>query len=189
MSIHSCERKYGSFFDSSSSSSAVRPPSLSVMPMCCSKASTRLRFTSLVSGTRPSSQARQVTLFLMESISLALSFSTGTRRHLSMVSMSKSTNRVPWNKKADSQSVPPVPDILRPATSMSLRGLKDASMPMPRRAVMVGSHRRRNKLALGMPTPKNDLAQMISQPSWFSSKSRPPPPVMRRFTSMPCSRQ
>ncbi len=136
-------------------------------------------------GVYPSSHFRQVTLSFTESISFALSFSTGILRLRSMVSTSKSVSMVPWKRKAPSDSVPPVPDILRPLISMSFRGRKVDLRPSISSAVMTGLQSVLNRRLLGIFISKNALSHIISQPSWLSSKRIPPPPVTRLLISIP----
>ena len=57
-----------------------------------------------------------------DAIALSDSFSAGMRSTRSIFSTSKSMRSVPWNRRAFPSKAPPVPEILRPSTSISLRG-------------------------------------------------------------------
>ena len=98
--------------------------------------------------------------------------------------MSKSVRTVPWNRNTPSSMVPPVPEILRPPTSMSLRGRNCASTPKRRRPSTAASQIRAVSWVMFRP-PKSFFRAMISQPIWLGSKKMAPPPVSRRLMSTP----
>ena len=136
--IHLCDWYFCMVFLKCFVSWGVSVPSLRLMLNSFSKAFFRVCFRWVMGGGDSSSQVRQVTLSFAWSISLSFSFSMGMRSAFTMVVISKSTRSVPWKRKTFWSSVPPVPNIFLPCTSMSFRGRNDAVMPRSCRAVMAG---------------------------------------------------
>src|SRR5512134_2202243 len=151
------------------SSSAVISPGTAVIPRHSANPARSPALTDSRVGAVPKSSFSVTTRCAAESSARRASLAWGTFNAASMSAGFMSTSTVPWKKRVSSSKKPPVPESLRPLTSMSLRGRYRAGTPSRLNPAAAASQSRRVTSA---SEPMPSVARLItsSQPSCPSSK-------------------